>query len=76
MNGDNYQVNPAGQAYLALYHSEWNSTATLELDQARRFQARVFHGDYRLVLCSGDTVLEEKIVTLEKGADLDITLEP
>ena len=74
VNGDTFEVNAAGQAYLDLYHNEWNSTSTLDQYEPMKFQARVFHGDYNLVLSSDGTVLAERRVSVQKGSDLEITI--
>ena len=76
VNGDGFTINAAGQAYLDLYHKEWNSTATLQQLQPMQFTSRVFHGDYQLNLVSKGNIIAQKEVSVVKGADTKITLSP
>ena len=74
VNGDSFTVNMAGEAYLHLYHVHWNSTTLLAPDSAGQFSARLHHGNYRLELSRGDTVLASRELSLAAGADLEIDI--
>ena len=87
MNGDEFVVNAAGQAYLDLYHTEWNSTGVLEVSADGTFKARWdhltqirgfprgFHGEYRAVVTYRGQELGATTLTLLPGQNTDVTVK-
>ena len=54
--------NAAGEAYMSLIHTEWNSGAILEQSGDLVFGERVFQGKYLVRLMDDDVVVDEKEV--------------
>jgi len=74
VNGDNFEVNAAGQAYLDLYHREWNSSTKLQPGSDGSFTTRGFHGNYQAELMRGDGVIVAKNFNLVVGQTTEITM--
>ena len=54
--------NAAGEAYMNLIHTEWNSGAILEQSGDLLFEKRVFQGKYLVRLMDDEVVVDEKEV--------------
>ena len=54
--------NAAGEAYMSLIHTEWNSGAILEQSGDHLFEKRVFQGKYLVRLMDDGIIVDEKEV--------------
>lgn len=66
VNGDDLTPNAAGEAYMRLIHSEWNSGDILEQTDQLTFEKRVFKGDYIMRVLDGEEVLGEEEITIDQ----------
>jgi len=68
VNGDDMEPNAAGEAYMRLIHSEWNSGDILDHGGDLVFKKRVFQGDYVIKVLNGEEILGEKEVSVTEDA--------
>ena len=62
------EPNAAGEAYMRLIHSEWNSGDILDHGGDLVFKKRVFQGDYVIRVLNGEEILGEKEVSVTEDA--------
>ena len=66
MEGEELKPNAAGEAYMRLIHSEWNSGDILDQTGDLTFEKRVFQGDYVIRILNGEEVLGEKEISVSE----------
>jgi len=66
VNGADLEPNAAGDAYLRLIHSEWNSGDFLDQTEPLTFKKRVFKGDYSYRIVSPMGVLDEQQISIDE----------
>ena len=70
MSGDDLEPNAAGEAYLRLIHSEWNSGDILDQEEPLKFKKRVFKGDYIVRVINGGEVLAEVEISVDEDIEI------
>jgi len=74
VNGDDLKPNAAGEAYMKLIHSEWNSGDILAHNGDLTFFKRVHQGHYKIRVIDGEQVLGEQELDVDTDSDIVIHL--
>ncbi len=69
-----WQIRPAGRAYLDLVRGEWWTQTSGQTDSDGTWSARGFKGDYRITTLIGERVVDVREVSLE-DAPLSVSVQ-
>jgi endo-1,4-beta-xylanase len=71
-----WSIKPAGQAWKDLVFGDWWTDTRGQSDQAGRFTARGFHGQYTVTVRRGGTTATQEATLAPGGLHLRVTLAP
>ena len=68
VDGPDFEVNEAGQRYLAMIHEEWNTQFSWQPEsQQDQYQTRAFQGGYELTVLYDDVPIQSQEFYVNKG---------